>query len=151
VLTTSFLNSTGSVLSSTVIGNVTSAERGGVTGMLERSATGTLPMQTRFVEFALTNRVVTGRNDASADNLSFVLTPKPDLPFPIESIGPVPEGLRLDFTALARRIYVLERSEDLIAWTQLASTLTVTAGPLSLTDTNAPAERAFYRVSCRRP
>jgi hypothetical protein len=63
---------------------MTAAERGNVTGLLPRSSNGTLPSGTRFVEFTLTNRVVNGMNDGSADNLSFVLTPKPVPPFFID-------------------------------------------------------------------
>ncbi len=96
---TEFLNSDGAVLGSNVIGRVTAAERGGVTGLSLRSTNGALPVGTRFVEFTLTNRVVTGMNDASADNLSFVLRPHPLPPFSITAHGPAGNGWQVEFTA----------------------------------------------------
>ena len=95
---TEFLNSDGAVLGSNVIGRVTAAERGGVTGLSLRSTNGALPVGTRFVEFTLTNRVVTGMNDASADNLSFVLRPHPLPPFSITAHGPAGNGWQVEFT-----------------------------------------------------
>jgi hypothetical protein len=72
-----FLDAAGTVIGSNTVGQVTATDRGGVTGLLFRSTNGALPSGTRFIEFTLTHRVVTGMNDASADNLSFVLMPPP--------------------------------------------------------------------------
>ena len=81
MLSAQFLNASGSVIGSNAVGNVTAADRGGTTGLMSRSTNGLVPTGTRFVEFSLTNRVVTGMNDASADNLSFILAAKPDPEF----------------------------------------------------------------------
>jgi hypothetical protein len=150
-LTANFLNSSGTRLGSVAIGEVTATDRGGITGLLERSTEGALPAGTRFVEFALTNRVVTGRNDASADNLTFVLTSRPDPPLVIDSLSRPAEGWQVDFAGLGQRRYGLERSEDLVAWRELSHTLTSSAGAVSLTDTNPPPGVAFYRLNGRRP
>jgi len=146
-LTAHFLNSNATVLSSNTIGNVTSAERGGVTGLLLRSTNATLPTGTRFVEFVLTNRVVTGMNDASADNLSFVLTPRPDPPFQIISHGPSTNAWRVEFSSMTNRPYVLERSETLEQWTQVTPRVIGNGQAMTLLDTNPPVGQAFYRVT----
>jgi hypothetical protein len=49
------------------------------------------------------------------------------------------------------RLYVLELSRDLVSWTEIAPVAPGVGVPLPLTDTNAPAGRAFYRVGIRRP
>ena len=126
---TEFLNSDGAVLGSNVIGRVTAAERGGVTGLSLRSTNGALPVGTRFVEFTLTNRVVTGMNDASADNLSFVLRPHPLPPFSITAHGPAGNGWQVEFTGRTNRLYVLERSEDFAAWTEVTPCCPAPARP----------------------
>ncbi|MST94384.1 MAG: hypothetical protein EXS33_03785 [Pedosphaera sp.] len=118
-MTARFLNAAGAVLGSNVVGRVTAAERGGVTGLSLRSTNGALPVGTRFVEFTLTNRVVTGMNDASADNLSFVLTPHPLPPFSNTAHGPAGNVWQVEFTGRTNRLYVLERSEDFAAWTEV--------------------------------
>ena len=68
---------------------IAAAERGGVTGLFLRSSNGALPSGTRFIEFTLTNRVVTGMNDASADKLSVVLTTPPIF---IQALGQIVNG-----------------------------------------------------------
>jgi hypothetical protein len=109
-----------------------------------RSAEGALPAGTHFVEFTLTNRVVTGQNDASADNLSFVLTPTPAVV--IMAFDAVTNGWQVEFASSATRAYALERSQDFGAWTAVTSLTTGTGQTLVLVDTNAPASQAFYRV-----
>ncbi len=150
-LTASFLNAAGAVITSNTVGHVTAADRGNLTSLLARSTNGTLPPGTRFVEFALTHRVVTGVNDASADNLSFVLTPENDPPFFILGHGPAANGWRVQITTVSNRLYTLERSVNLAAWTAVTPPAPGAGRPLTLTDTNAPAGQAFYRVVCRRP
>jgi hypothetical protein len=115
-----------------------------------RSTNGTLPGGTRFVEFTLTNGVVTGMNDASADNLSFVLTPKTPPPF-ITSHSKTENGWQVEFTSSPGRLYVLERSENLEAWTEVTPPTPGSGQTAVLVDTNAPAGQAFYRVVCRQP
>jgi Type I phosphodiesterase / nucleotide pyrophosphatase len=150
-LTAKFLDASGVVIGSNVVGQVTAAERGGVTGLFLRSTNGTLPGGTRFVEFVLTNRVVTGMNDASADNLSFVLTPKTPPPFFITAHWKATNGWQVEFTTSASRLYVLERSENLEVWTEVTPPTPGSGQTAVLEDTNAPAGQAFYRVGCRPP
>ncbi|HZO84359.1 MAG TPA: alkaline phosphatase family protein, partial [Verrucomicrobiae bacterium] len=150
-LTASFLNAGGTIINSATIGNVTAAERAGMTGLLPRSTNATLPAGTRYVEFMLTNRVVSGMNDGSADNLSFVLTPKSDPPFRLTSYGTVTNGWRVQFATITNRLYNLDRSTNLAAWSEVTPPLPGTGAAITLTDTNLPAGQAFYRVRCRRP
>jgi hypothetical protein len=121
------------------------------TGLLERDALGTLPAGTRFVEFTLTNHVVSGWNDGSADNLSFVLTPRPDAPPHILAHGPAAAGWRVEVLTRTNRLYVLERSLDLETWTAAAPPAVGTGVSQLLTDTNPPASQVFYRIGMLRP
>jgi hypothetical protein len=151
MLTAQFLNATGSVIGSNVVGNVTAADRAGITGLLSRGTNGVLPAGTRFVEFSLTNRLVTGMNDASADNLSFILTAKPDPEFSIISHGPTSGGWNVEFGSRTNRWYVLERSESLQNWIEATTPKPGNGAMMTLTDTNAPPGQAFYRVLRTRP
>ena len=146
-----FLNTSGAVIGSNEVGQVTAAERGGVTGLFLSSTNGTLPGGTRFVEFTLTNRVVTGMNDASADNLSFILTPKTPPPFFITAHGKVTNGWKVEFTSSSGRLYVLERSEHLDVWAEITPPTPGSGQTAVLVDTNAPVGQAFYRVGSRQP
>jgi hypothetical protein len=150
-LTAKFLNVAGGVIASSIIGNVTAADRANVTGLLERQTNGVLPAGTHFVEFALTNRVVTGNNDGSADNLSFVLTPRSDPPFTILAYGNTTNGWRVEITTITNRLYALERSVDLDSWILVTAWTPGTGGLIALTDSNPPAAHAFYRVAAQRP
>ena len=150
-LTASFLDGSGVFLASNWVGNVTAADRTGATELLERTTGGTLPAGTRLVEFLLTNHVATGRNDASADNLSFVLSLRPDSPLTIQFPVWTPTGWRVDFTSISQRLYVLERSGDLLSWSQITPSIPGTGTVISLMDTNTPQDRMFYRIACRRP
>ena len=143
-MTARFLNSTGTVLGTNIVGRVTAAERGNVTGLFLRSTNGPLPDGTRFVEFTLTNRVVTGVNDASADNLSFILTPAP-APV-ITAYAGFANGWQVEFTTRVGRLYVLERSENLASWAAVTPPTPGTGQPAVLVDTNTPPGQAFYRV-----
>ena len=151
-LTARFLSSSNVALGSNVVGNVTAADRGGATGLLERSSYGTVPPGTRFIEFVLTNRVVTGMNDASADNLSFELRRPPTPPLTIFSQGPLTNGWGVNFGSLMYRLYVLERSQipGLGSWTEVTPTVEGNGQLMTFVDTNPPPDRAFYRV-VRRP
>ena len=137
------------VLGSNTIGNVSAADRLGVTGLLERTATGGLPPGTRYVEFSLANYSDSGPNDASADNLTFVLTPFS--PMLITASGRVANGWQVEFAASASQLYVLERSPNLEAWIEVTPPTRGAGQTLVLLDTNAPPDQAFYRVSCRPP
>ena len=148
-LSACFLDASGAVIGSNAAGHVTAADRGGVTGLLSRSTNGTLPGGTRFVEFTLTNHVVTGRNDGSADNLSFVLTAK--VPPVIIASVKTTDGWQVEFTTSPGRLYSLERSEDLKAWFEVAPRTTGYGGTAVLVDTNTLAGEMFYRVGSRQP
>jgi uncharacterized protein (TIGR03437 family) len=70
-----FKNASGVVLGSATAGPVMAAERGNVTGMLEKSVSGRLPVGTRQVELTLSFERSSGSaNDGYADNLYFGLT-----------------------------------------------------------------------------
>ncbi len=61
-------------LGTVIIGPVYSAERGGITGLVQKTQTGTVPVNTRSVDIQLLfNRVEGSYNDGIADNLSLVL------------------------------------------------------------------------------
>jgi len=72
-LTITFKNNVNASLGSVAIGTVTPAERGNLTALLPRNASGTLPSGTRTVEVVLSMPPTGGYNDGYADNLSFVL------------------------------------------------------------------------------
>jgi len=89
-----FLGSDGTELGGAAIGPVLPADRGNVTGLYYREATGWLPTGTTDLAFWLSmERQGGGDNDGYADNLSFVLA----APAP----GEVPEPAGLAFLALA--------------------------------------------------
>jgi hypothetical protein len=150
-LTARFLDAGNATLGLAVIGNVTPTDRANVTGLLARSTNGSLPSETRFVEFVLTNRVASGMNDASADNLSFRLSPKAEPPFSITGFGAIANGWRVEVATATNRLYFLERSENFESWVELAPATLGTGGSATLTDTNPPAGQAFYRIARRRP
>lgn len=71
-----FLSSTGRALGSASIGPVTAAQRGNVTGLLERIVRGRVPVGTRSIRVTLTMTKQAGvgaYNDGFADNLRLVL------------------------------------------------------------------------------
>jgi hypothetical protein len=147
-----FLDVGGLGLATNRVGGVSAADRASLTGLLERGTNGTLPAGTRFVEFVLTNRMVTASNDASADNLSLVLTPRADPPFfalePQRTEGGWEMGMAESKT---NRLYRLWRSADFDSWIEATEEAWGTGGLLLFRDTNAPASRAFYRIESRRP
>ncbi|MBA4294217.1 hypothetical protein C0431_14745 [bacterium] len=72
-LTVDFLDASSTVLNSTVIGNVTAAERNNVTSMQFREANGIIASGTRSINFTVTfDRIGGGTyNDGTAENLVF--------------------------------------------------------------------------------
>ncbi len=72
-----FLDQASHLLSQVILGPVTAADRGDLTGLLHRDAIGLVPAQTRTVELfvTLTRSPGMGYNDGYADNISLVLTP----------------------------------------------------------------------------
>ncbi len=146
-----FLAGTGVPLATNRLGPVTATDRAGVTGLLKRSATGQLPAGTRWVEFTLLAQSSAVTNDASADNLAFVLTPRADPPFSILNCAFTNGAWRVEFETRTNRLYSLERSVGLDAWETLGATVLGSGAPLALVDPNPPPERAFYRIRCQRP
>ncbi len=149
--TARFLTGTGAPLDTNRLGPVTAADRAGVTGLLERSATGRLPAGTRLVEFILSGQASTVTNDASADNLSFVLTPRADPPFGVRSFVRTNGAWRVEFESRTNRLYALERSLRLGAWEVVGATVSGSGAVLALSDPQPPPGQAFYRVRCQRP
>ena len=147
-LSAQFLSAAGTVIGSNTIGRVTAAERGNVTGLFFRSTNGVLPSGARFVEFMLTNRVVGGMNDASADNLSFVLTLPSIL---ITTHGKATNGWQVTFNGTANALYVLERSTNLEVWTEATAPVPGSGSATVLVDVSAPAGQAFYRIRRHEP
>jgi hypothetical protein len=144
-----FLNGTGAVLQTCMIGGVTSLERANATGLLPRGTNGTLPAGTRLVEFVLTATATSTTNDASADNLSFVLTPAP---FLAASPQPGSNGWEIGVPlSLTNRVYDLWRSADLQSWTNVTEPVSGNGSRLQLLDTNPPPAGAFYRTGVRSP
>ena len=143
-----FLDGAGMALGSVEVGGVTATERGGVTGLLERTCGGTLPLGTRRVEFVMSFQASSGANDGSADNLSFVLSQEDDPPFSILSVCQTSQGFGVEFESRSNRQYALERSEDLARWELITPFAGGTAASMSVTDTHPPPSRAFYRVRC---
>ena len=81
VLQISFLDAARQVLGSAALDSVYASDRDGLTGLLQRNATGAVPVGTRSVSVLLDMTRTDGSyNDGYADNLSLVLT-----------AGPVPE------------------------------------------------------------
>ena len=69
-----FLGASGAALGASQIGPVTAADRGNVTGMLQRTSSGMLPPGTRSVKVVLTAARTGGAaNDGYADSLSLAL------------------------------------------------------------------------------
>ncbi len=74
--TVTFLNASGQTLSTVVLGPVTATDRGNVTGLFLRSATGFVPVGSRSARAeGLVIRAGGTANDGYADALSLVLTP----------------------------------------------------------------------------
>jgi endonuclease/exonuclease/phosphatase family metal-dependent hydrolase len=74
-LTAAFLDNRGGEIEQVTIGNVTAKERKNVTTLLERRANGRVPSRCHAIRFTLTfTKSADGtRNDASTDNLAFVM------------------------------------------------------------------------------
>jgi len=147
-LTARFLDASGATLGSNTVGRVTAAARGGGTGLFFRTTSSMLAAGTRFVEFNLVHRVVSGMNDASADNLGFVLTPPP---ISITAYGKTTNGWQVTFAGSANTAYVLERSTNLVTWIDTTPPTSGGGQATMLVDTNPPTDQAFYRVVWRDP
>lgn len=75
-LTVTFLSASGSTTGTVVLGPITAADRGNVTGLFQRSATGYVPGGSRTAQAELLFiRSGGNANDGYADSISLVLTP----------------------------------------------------------------------------
>ncbi len=61
------------------------------------------------------------------------------------------EAWQVQFTSHTNWLYRLERTADFQTWTDVGSSLAGTGADLTLSDTNAPGGKAFYRVRATRP
>jgi hypothetical protein len=58
---------------------------------------------------------------------------------------------QVQFTDRTNWLYTLERSMDLLSWSDASGAVPGVDSTLILQDTNAPADKAFYRVRAQRP
>ncbi|MES1180334.1 MAG: hypothetical protein ABUL66_00565, partial [Verrucomicrobiota bacterium] len=61
------------------------------------------------------------------------------------------DGFTFQFTPVPNCEQILERSTDLVTWTPVTTFTPTNAAPVALTDSNAPADKAFYRVRVNVP
>ncbi len=73
-VTAIFLDDSGDILNSNTIGPVTASDRSYLTGLLERTSTGSVPAGTRQIQVRVDAVRETGYNDGYADNLSLIIT-----------------------------------------------------------------------------
>ncbi len=72
-----FLDQSSHLLTQVILGPVSAADRGNLTGFLHRSASGMVPLSTRQVEIFIVMTTVNGPyNDSYVDNVSLVLSGK---------------------------------------------------------------------------
>ena len=80
---------------------------------------------------------------------NFVITvPASPISNPISSLSN--QVWRTQFTARTNWSYFLERSTNLQSWAKVSSSLPG-GGVLTLSDSNSPSQKAFYRVHAERP
>ena len=58
---------------------------------------------------------------------------------------------QVQFTSHTNWGYNLERTEDFQTWAAASSSIAGTGSELTLSETNAPGGKAFYRVHAARP
>jgi hypothetical protein len=82
------------------------------------------------------------------DNLVITIPPPPAQNLAVASSN----GLwQVHFTDRTNWLYTLERSTDLLSWSEASGAVPGVDSTLILQDTNAPADKAFYRVRAQRP
>jgi hypothetical protein len=102
VFTATFLNSQDAPIGIGSIGPVLNGDRNNVTGLLERSTDGIVPVGTRSIEIRLAlTRNAGSYNDGYADNLTLKLTP---VPLPPAALLFVPSLIGLRVLARRRRL-----------------------------------------------
>jgi hypothetical protein len=83
----------------------------------------------------------------TVDNLMFVSPP------PVSDVTGVFTGKtwQVQFTSHTNWVYNLERTEDFQTWAAASSSIAGTGSELTLSETNAPGGKAFYRMHAARP
>jgi hypothetical protein len=67
------------------------------------------------------------------------------------AIQAVTNGAAFHFIPVPNCSETLERSTDLVTWTAVSSFTATNAQPYAWSDTNAPADKAFYRLVLNLP
>jgi hypothetical protein len=62
------------------------------------------------------------------------------------NIQTIMNGFTFQFTSVANCAHILERSTDLVTWKPLSTNTPSSTQPVTLQDTNAPKDKAFYRL-----
>jgi hypothetical protein len=119
--------------------------------LLERTASGRVPPGCRAIQVMLTARSTTQTNDASADELSLVLTSLNDSPLSLSIAVTEGTGARIRFMSQTNRVYLLQRTENLASWADAGGEIAGTGDELTLTDAIPPPGQAFYLVRSRKP
>jgi hypothetical protein len=60
-------------------------------------------------------------------------------------------GFAFQFTPVPNCSHVLERSTDFVTWIPIATNMPASTQPITLQDTHAPADKAFYRLRLTLP
>ena len=111
-----------------------------------------------FSDFRLDQVAVCSYSDAGADGSllahgtvdNFIVTVPPP---PVQNFtGSFTNGVwQAQFPGQSNWLYTLQRSGDFQSWTNVSPTTPGNATNLILQDTNAPVDKAFYRISAQRP
>ena len=74
-------------------------------------------------------------------------------PPPVQNLAGTLAGGVWDAQFTSRKYwqYTLERTTDFVSWTDVSPPTPGVPGTLDLPDTNAPGDRAFYRIRAERP
>ena len=70
---------------------------------------------------------------------------------PTPSLQPGTNGFVFQFTPVPNCVQTLERSTNFVNWTPVATFTPTNATPMSVTDSNAPVDKAFYRIHLSIP
>ena len=84
----------------------------------------------------------------AVDNLVITVPPPPVQNFTGSFANAAWSG---QFTGRSNWLYALERSTDFQSWASLASVTSASATNYFLSDSNPPANQAFYRINAQRP
>jgi hypothetical protein len=70
---------------------------------------------------------------------------------PVPSLQPGTNGFALQFTLVPNCAQTLERSTNFVNWTPVMTFTPTNALPMAVTDSNAPSDKAFYRMRLNIP